>query len=114
MDELERAFQENRPDPSSSFVESVANCTARPHASRRIGPAVAATVLAVAAFGAFGGLGYAETAVVTVAKTTHLSVTHSVASHDRSSADKAGWQVISFDDFQPGESIIHAKEILAF
>lgn len=30
------------------------------------------------------------------------------------SADKAGWQVISFDDFQPGESIAHAREILAF
>jgi HAD superfamily hydrolase (TIGR01509 family) len=30
------------------------------------------------------------------------------------SADKAGWQVISFDDFQPGESINHAREILAF
>jgi HAD superfamily hydrolase (TIGR01509 family) len=30
------------------------------------------------------------------------------------SADKAGWQVISFDDFQPAESIAHAKEILAF
>jgi FMN phosphatase YigB (HAD superfamily)/DNA-binding XRE family transcriptional regulator len=30
------------------------------------------------------------------------------------SADKAGWQVISFDDFQPGESITHAREILAF
>lgn len=29
-------------------------------------------------------------------------------------ADKAGWQVLSFDDFQPGESIAHAKEILAF
>jgi len=29
-------------------------------------------------------------------------------------ADRAGWQVLSFDDFQPGESIAHAKEILAF
>lgn len=29
-------------------------------------------------------------------------------------ADKAGWQVLSFDDFQPGESIAHAKHTLAF
>ena len=29
-------------------------------------------------------------------------------------ADKAGWQVLSFDDFQPGESIAHAKQILEF
>jgi HAD superfamily hydrolase (TIGR01509 family) len=29
-------------------------------------------------------------------------------------ADRMGWQVLSFDDFQPGESIAHAKEILAF
>lgn len=29
-------------------------------------------------------------------------------------ADRAGWQVLSFDDFQPGESIAHAREILAF
>ncbi|MBX4201779.1 HAD-IA family hydrolase [Candidatus Saccharibacteria bacterium] len=29
-------------------------------------------------------------------------------------ADKAGWQVLSFDDFQPGESIKHAKKILEF
>ena len=29
-------------------------------------------------------------------------------------ADKAGWQVISFDDFQPDESIAHAKHALAF
>ena len=29
-------------------------------------------------------------------------------------ADRLGWQVLSFDDFQPGESISHAKEILAF
>jgi len=29
-------------------------------------------------------------------------------------ADKAGWQVLSFDDFQPNESIAHAKHYLAF
>jgi transcriptional regulator with XRE-family HTH domain len=29
-------------------------------------------------------------------------------------ADKQGWQVLSFDDFQPGESIATAKQILAF
>ena len=29
-------------------------------------------------------------------------------------ADKVGWQVLSFDDFQPGESIATAKQILAF
>jgi len=29
-------------------------------------------------------------------------------------ADRLGWQVLSFDDFQPSESIAHAKQILAF
>jgi transcriptional regulator with XRE-family HTH domain len=29
-------------------------------------------------------------------------------------ADHAGWQVLSFDDFQPGESIAQAKHALAF
>lgn len=29
-------------------------------------------------------------------------------------ADKLGWQVLSFDDFQPSESIAQAREILAF
>ncbi len=29
-------------------------------------------------------------------------------------ADKAGWQVLSFDDFQPEDSIAHAKHYLAF
>lgn len=29
-------------------------------------------------------------------------------------ADKIGWQVLSFDDFQPGESIAQAKDLLAF
>jgi len=29
-------------------------------------------------------------------------------------ADKVGWQVLSFDDFQPSESINHAKKILEF
>lgn len=29
-------------------------------------------------------------------------------------ADKAGWQVLSFDDFEPAESVAHAREILTF
>lgn len=29
-------------------------------------------------------------------------------------ADKAGWQVLSFDDFQPEDGIAHAKHTLAF
>ncbi|HVS78833.1 MAG TPA: helix-turn-helix domain-containing protein [Candidatus Saccharimonadales bacterium] len=30
------------------------------------------------------------------------------------SADRAGWQVLSFDDFEPDDSIAHAKHYLAF
>jgi len=29
-------------------------------------------------------------------------------------ADRAGWQVLGFDDFEPDVSIAHAREVLAF